>query len=457
MISKAARKKLILSVFIGIGLLFTFQLSAAIDHIHFGSKGNPLQGLTVTWRGNYNKCSIKWGYTSSYEKGNAELDGRTEFGDKHSYLFDYTFPDPEPSKTIHYAFKEYNGPYECEKYSGDWTQDYTFQTSTDVQSDHFTFIAGGDSRGESCESRMPGWQAVTERLGTTTADFYLCGGDLMIEGGNKQKWLDWYENGQRFLSQKLIYFSIGNHERYADPNVFNYLNQFTVPENGNFSELYYSFEFGNAVFISLSTEISSKTDKGKAFIDQETQWLTAQLKKYRGAEATHYKEWVIVTFHKPFFTIDKHMGEMTARIPSDETSDDYSKIWWKDLFDAYGVDVIINGHTHAYMRSIPLCLTGTGPGGTDITFNDKGLWTEKPVKSVEYGNKKGQGRLEVVAGGFGVNLLTEDKLPYKNEWFVNNYTLEFHYCEFKIDKNVLTMTAKRISDDRVIDQVTIKH
>jgi hypothetical protein len=150
------------------------------------------------------------------------------------------------------------------------------------------------------------------------------------------------------------------------------------------------------------------------------------------------------------------MGEMTNSQPEEEFDHDFSKTWWKDLFDKYGVDVILNGHTHTYMRAVPILLVGTGPGCKDITFDNKGFPSE-PVKKVIYGNKKGQGRLQIVTGGYGVRLKREDELYYKNQWYVDNYKREFHYCEFRINGKELNLEVKRTEDGQVIDQVTIKH
>lgn len=456
-----SRNKL-LSILIVITLFLPVIAAAEVDHIHFGSKDNPLQGLTITWRGNYSHCKIKWGYTTSYEQGESgKIEGRIEFGDKCFYLYDYTFPQMKASAVIHYSFQECTGPYDKSPYTGDWTKDYTFQTSTTIKSECFTFIAGGDSRGDSVN--MEKWGEAAETLKNTNADFYLYMGDLSLQGGDKQMWESWYKEGNNFISKKLIYHQVGNHERYGDPYLFNYLNQLVMPENGNFTELYYSFEFGNAVFIILNTEFSHKNEKGIKNIDQQTRWLRDELRKYRGNNPQNYKEWVIISFHKPFFTIDKHMGEMTGGPGEEDPTGlakyfyhDFSYTWWKGLFDKYGVDVIINGHTHTYMRSEPLLLVGNGADGGDITFDSMGFPT-KPKKTVDYGNKKDQGRLQIITGGFGAHILGEDKLKYKCQWYVDNYKTEYHYCEFKIDGKELLLEVRRIKDNKIIDKKTIKH
>ena len=37
--------------------------------IHWGSSGDPLHGLVVTWKSMETASQIKWGYTDSYEQG----------------------------------------------------------------------------------------------------------------------------------------------------------------------------------------------------------------------------------------------------------------------------------------------------------------------------------------------------------------------------------------------------
>jgi len=445
-------------------IFFSIQAVAEIDHIRFGSKNNPLQGVTITWRANHSFCNFKWGYTTDYENGPLPtIKGRIEFRRKNFYLFDYTFPDLEPSRTIHFAIQECNTTNECTQYTGQWTADYTFQTASDAKANKFTFIAGGDSRAEIYACKMPRWQAVSQALENTTADFYVFCGDLFYMGGSKKKCSNWFDSGKNFLSRKLIYFSVGNHELFGNPTLSNYLNQFTAPTNGNCSKLYYSFEYGNAAFIFLNTETTHFNKKFCKELKKQTEWLTEQLKKYRGPDSPNKKEWVIVSFHKPFFTVGSHQGEMTSHRLSIAPSHNYSTIWWKDLFDEYGVDVILNGHSHLYMRSVPILLKGTGPNGQDITFDKKGI-PSKPVKEVQYGKEKNEGRLEIVTGGFGVKLLTEKQLKYKDQWYVardeNGAPLtirEFHYCTFTIAENKLELIVRKTDDNSIIDQLTIQH
>ncbi|MCU0473025.1 MAG: hypothetical protein MUC93_06620 [Bacteroidales bacterium] len=51
------------------GLFLIGQLSSGQQHIHWGSTGNPKNGLTVSWQSTGTDDQIKWGYTASYEQG----------------------------------------------------------------------------------------------------------------------------------------------------------------------------------------------------------------------------------------------------------------------------------------------------------------------------------------------------------------------------------------------------
>lgn len=446
------RKAFCIAIFALMTFLWSLN-SLGIDHIHFGSKNNPLDGLTVTWRGNYSHCNIRWGYTPSYEMGISDkIEGRMEFGSDNDFLYDYTFPPLKPSATLHFSFQECTGPYDKIQYTGEWSKDYTFKTSVSVDSQRFTFIAGGDSRGDTVE--VKDWGEMAKVLAKTGADFYLYMGDLSLQGGSKKMWENWYKEGAPFLADHLVYHSLGNHETYGDPGSINYLDQFVLPENGNFTERHYSFQFGNAVFIMLDTELPQTNETGREKLARQTKWLKKEIRKYRGDEAANYKEWVIISFHSPFFTIDKHMGAMTGNNKKNPGYD-FLGAWWKDVFDKYGVDVIINGHSHCYMRSVPLLLVGNGKDGGDLTFNNDGL-PDKPARKVDYGNKPGQGRLQVVTGGYGAPLQKGKNLFYKDQWYVDNYKSEFHYCIFTIDGKTLTMKVIDIKGNE-IDSRTITH
>jgi hypothetical protein len=366
-------------------VLIICRVSGAVDHIHFGSTHNPLNGLTVSWRTTASSSSIRWGYTASYEQG--EFDG-VQRSDYSGNLFDYAFPVVNPSSTIHYSI-----------YDGAWTGDQTFHTAQDTNLTSFTFCAGGDSR-----SNMTGWKTMADHLGAKTdINFLLHDGDRLNSGSSTSDWTDWYSYGDNYIKNILTYSSGGNHE-YGSI----YHNQFVLPGN----EKWYSFDYGNAIFICLLSQDPSSTT--------QYNWLVQTLQNTD-------KTWKIVWFHKPFYVQVAHSNEMDAYFPT----------WWQ-AFDDYGVDVIINGHTHFYMRSVPI---------------NRNISTNSPVD--EYGSYSDQGRLQVVSGNMGAQSYdgSPNNSTYSN-WYVETCWWANHYLKFSVNGSILHMDALDWNDV-LFDSVTI--
>lgn len=355
-----------------------FQVIFGQDHIHWGSTNDPQNGLTIIWHSSDTSDQIKWGYTTNYEQGTFPGVRRNDYS---GYLYDYTFPTVNSSSIIHYSI--FSG--------GAWTSDKTFQTSVSPTSTHFSFIAGGDSR-----TNLNDWEIAAKKLVADSVDFHLFLGDHVNSGSSTTDWSNWYTRGADFLQKNLAYHTGGNHE-YGSI----YLNQFVMPGN----EKWYSFEFGNALFICLLSQ--------EDFSTQQT-WLLNKL-------STTTKTWKIVFFHKPFFTTGSHMTEMNS----------YRNTWWK-AFDDYGVDVVLGGHTHYYLRSKPVNLN---------------ISTTSPV--AEYGSNPGQGRLQIVAGSYGAPLTATG-----TGWFIEQNKSIMNYAKFEINDSVLTMNAYNMTGT-LIDNVTI--
>jgi len=364
--------------FIILIIFLSGQLLIAQDHIHWGSTGDPQNGLTLTWHSTTTSDQIKWGYTTSYEQGTFSGISRNDYS---GYLFDFTFPAVHASSIIHYSIFS----------SGEWTADMTFQISVNPASTHFSFIAGGDSR-----TNLNDWETAANKLATESTDFHLFLGDHVNSGSSTTDWSNWYSRGGTFLEKNLIYHTGGNHEFGSI-----YLNQFVMPGNEN----WYSFEFGNALFICLMSEGDYST---------QYTWLTNEL-------STTTKTWKVVFFHKPFFTTGSHADDMNSQ----------RNTWWQ-AFDDYGVDVILCGHTHYYLRSKPINLNISADSAVE-----------------EYGSNPGQGRLQIVAGSYGAPLTATG-----SGWFIEKNQSVMNYTKFDINDKILNMNAYNMSGV-LIDSVTI--
>jgi len=352
--------------------------------IHWGTKHNTLSGVTITWLSSGPEDSIKWGYSKSFENGKYPAIRREDY---KKYLYDYTFPPLKPISQIYYAIKS----------GKEWHGKKLFTTSVDTLSKSFSFIAGSDCHGgdddHDSDSR---WKLMSELILKEDSDFYLFTGDVVDDEDDWDLWDTFYKNSKNLFERKIVFYSWGNHE-YGPIALHNT----SLPGN----EKWYSFSQGNTLFISLLTEED---------FDIQSQWLLELLKNTD-------KEWIIIYFHRPFFTRGSHKDEMN----------DYRSTWWK-AFDDYGVDVVLSGHTHSYIRTKPLNLNV----GDNHAVSD-------------YGSKPEQGRMAFVLGGLGGR-----NSRASDDWFAAKAYSGLHFVKFCITENKLHFETFSHQGD-VIDSLTI--
>jgi hypothetical protein len=356
-----------------------FRLTAAPGQIRWGSGGDPITGLTITWSNNGTADSIKWGYTMAFEKGKFGSIKRTGYNTGVSF-FKFVFGTVSPSSTIYYELFDSGAK--------SWGAQQTFATAPPSTSSSFSFCALGD-----CRDDLNVLQTVSNLASARKTALTVFNGDLTYDGNVASEYDDFFSYASNFLANNVVYHAQGNHDAGSTPM---YQNMFDLPSTGG-SNLYYSFRYGNAVFITLNTESPSG----------QTAWLNSTLAT---AAADPSITWKIVSFHKPFFTTGQHQGDM----------DSYRSTWWK-AFDTYGVDLILNGHDHNYQRSKPV-----------------NLLVSTSASVSQYGSATGQGRCEIVCGGAGAGLYTAGSNA--DAWAMNifNSTYNYVYCEVKGCQIVIT-------------------
>jgi PKD repeat protein len=359
----------------------------SIMHIHWGTTNTPLDGLTVTWRNNGTSDQIKWGYTTSFEMGTFSGVRRSNYSEN---LYDYTFGTVTANSTIYYQI------YDSDDAS--WTATKTYQTAKNPN-EPYRILTMGDSR-----TNLTDWQKVANLAVQKNADFTIFNGDIIDVGTTGSQWDSWFNYGADFIASQIILHSIGNHE--GDDVI--YLNQFVLPNNPSGNERYHAVEWGNLIYICLDSENPSNST--------QYNWLVNTLQTHQN------KTWKIVNFHKPFYAIGSHAGEM----------DSYFNTWWK-AFDDYGVDLITNGHDHYYMRSKPV---------------NRNVSTTSAV--AEYGSDPGQGRCEIIAGGAGAPLYSGSPA-----WFTQVYNMTLGFTMFDVDGGTIQVTSLN-SSNTVVDQFTLQ-
>ena len=360
-----------------------------LKNIRLGTFFNTLRGVTISWQNSSANDSICWGYSENFEMGThpakLQITNSKNFPDDVKLLY-YTFPVLQPSSVVFYTIKSHQ----------EWILENTFQTAVDTNSEHFSFIAGGDSHGADSDFMKQRWQKMSDLILNESFDFMLHLGDAIHNGDEWEQWQDWFYFGENLLKNKMIFYTWGNH----DYDLLS-INNFTLPAN----KKWYSFKQGKTLFICLLSE--------EDFAEQYS-WLLDQLNSKNA-------EWIIVYFHRPFFTRGSHKDEMNHLRPS----------WWKAL-DDYGVDIVLSGHTHSYIRSKPL----------NLNISD----TSAVCK---YGSSNGQGRMSFVAGGLGGK--NSEKC---GEWFSAKAYSGLHFIKFEIDDNKLHFDVYDESH-AIIDSLTL--
>ncbi|KAK6122883.1 hypothetical protein DH2020_043409 [Rehmannia glutinosa] len=171
----------------------------------------------------------------------------------------------------------------------------------------------------------------------TGSDCYSCSfSDTPIHETYQPRWDYWGRYMQPVISKVPIMMVQGNHEieEQAQNRTFaSYSSRFAFPskESGSSSTFYYSFNAGGIHFIVLGGYVAYNKS------DDQYKWLEKDLANVN-REIT---PWLVATWHPPWYTT------YTAHYREAECM----KVAMEDLLYQYGVDIVFNGHVHAYERS----------------------------------------------------------------------------------------------------------
>ncbi len=198
--------------------------------------------------------------------------------------------------------------------------------------DGFSFIYMSDSQADPETGDYTAWGEMfdTAARNESQPTFIMIGGDLVNDGSDQQEWDAFFAAGGDVLKKMKLYPAIGNHDRSS---LFKTL--FELPENGpkGKTESYYSFDYGDAHFIVLDSNLMGTADP------EDLDWLEKDL-------GTTDKPYKIVMFHYPAYpAID---------IPKDMARAEIIRQHYVPILEQAGVDLVLSGHQHVYMRTYPL-------------------------------------------------------------------------------------------------------
>ncbi|KAL5781413.1 hypothetical protein ACOSP7_006442 [Xanthoceras sorbifolium] len=193
----------------------------------------------------------------------------------------------------------------------------------------------------------------------TGADCYSCSfANSPIHETYQPRWDYWGRYMQPLLSKVPIMVVGGNHEleEQAQNQTFvAYSSRFAFPsrESKSSSTFYYSFNAGGIHFIMLGAYTSYHKS------GDQYKWLKRDLANV-DREVT---PWLVATWHAPWYsTYTAHYREAECM-----------RVAMEELLYKYGVDIVFNGHVHAYERSNRVYNYTLDPcGPVHITVGDGG-------------------------------------------------------------------------------------
>lgn len=269
----------------------------------------------------------------------------------------------QPNTTYYYAVGNTNSIL-----SGPGSQ-YTFKTAPVIGTvQPFSFWATGDfGKGNSNQIKVR--DSYVNFTGDKDIDFWIWLGDNVYQDGTEEEYLTKVFDtiyGYRHIMKHLPFLPApGNHDygvisnpvQSTDPITqtgpyFDFIDVYKNGEAGGVpsnTELFYSYDYGNAHFLSLNSELASVFITSHDWIGASpffsfngspfTQWLQADL-------AATDKQWKIAYFHQPPHTDGSHDSDQFWEVNMKAMREVISPI-----LESYGIDLIICGHSHVYERS----------------------------------------------------------------------------------------------------------
>lgn len=207
---------------------------------------------------------------------------------------------------------------------GEWSSSAEFTTAP-AQPGAFSFVYMGDA-----QNGLETWGRLVRGAYRARPDvaFYLMAGDLVNRGNDRDDWDEFFHAAAPVFNRRTLVPVLGNHEcQGGQPTL--YLRQFALPRNGPAGlepERAYSFEYSGALFVVLDSNLAPAT---------QSAWLEDRLARSRA-------RWKIVSYHHPAYSSAPRRDNLALRSE------------WTPIFERHGVDLALQGHDHAYLRTHPL-------------------------------------------------------------------------------------------------------
>jgi len=159
--------------------------------------------------------------------------------------------------------------------------------------------------------------------------FYALAGDTVNAGNLRNLWDEFFTASTGVFDRRPVVPTLGNHDYSKEHDPFMYTKLFALPENGPAGsppERNYTLRYSNALLLVLDSNQPTK---------QQAEWIDSQLAH---TDAT----WKLALYHHPMYVSKANRDNEEIRE------------FWMPVFDKYHLDMALQGHDHAYLRTYPM-------------------------------------------------------------------------------------------------------
>lgn len=329
----------------------TYRPSVVPDRILLTWEDDPATTQSVTWRTDdtvheaFAEIAVAGDgpkFKQKAKRHTAETTPlKTDLNQPHYHAV--TFRELQPKTK--YAYRVGDGE--------NWSEWNHFQTAS-TEPEPFSFVYFGDAQND-IKSH---WSRVVREAyrDAPTAAFMLHAGDLVSDAHSDGQWGEWHYAASHIQRMIPCIASPGNHEydhMLGDGIVTidkqlstHWRPQFCFPLNGpeGLEETAYWIDYQGVRIISLNSNRMHV---------QQAEWLDQVL-------AENPQRWTILTFHHPIFSVAEDRDNANLRAV------------WQPVFDRHRVDLVLQGHDHAY-------------GRTSLEVGDQNVGTGAQARSDEAG------------------------------------------------------------------------
>jgi len=308
----------------------TYGSDPAPFHVHLGlPTRDPSTSISMIWRTDADTLAsiVEFGPADAWPSQTVRVEGYTfgfgggELGTGPYRVHEVRLCDRlEPGTAYTYRVGG----------DGGWSAPFTFTTPGAPGSfDTFRVAMAGDSRGA-----YDTWAQVVTAMESHEPDLFLFSGDMVELGALQSEWDAWFTASGDAFARKPLIPAHGNHEFLAQ----NYFAQFGVPGN----EEWFAVEYADMLVLSLNDTVRDTEDVDTL----QSGFLAAEL-------AATSSRWQVALHHQPMYSRSSTHGSSEAL-----------RAAWGPVYDAGGMDLVVNGHNHTYERSVPI------KGGAEVSAEE---------------------------------------------------------------------------------------